>query len=552
MVRHTTKRIVTTTALGITCLLLASSSYAVPLTGDGAEKNDAEMLALPVSVGGLTPSFVLDGPISLAQTDSNENATVSTNGAPLEDGASSTGGTALTNGTALPDGAASNDGTASTNGTALADGAPSTNGTASTNGTSSISGTTPAPSPLPAQKLTNNQTFIDLAIESIQASQRASWEQGVTVQALLEWKYPNWTTYEAPGPSSFHSGLFHGGAANVNRHERSDYPKEIVLQAMRSVVAQDSNGRLGAKVTGDEDAKAGSSLDSASSLESVLLAAYASGQIHGPWNTLDSNGVFSKAAKLQYNFIANKVPRGVGRIISQRMDRLQYWADTFYMGPPALAAFGLYTRNSDAQLEAYNQVKLYRDKLLYPKGSGSKTGLLGHIRNEDGSWADPAVWVTGQGWGALGMLRVAAALAQSSSGSWTSDLLTAAHDTFDSDASLWHNYVDDHSTFHDVSGSLALAAATYRLAALAPNLVDAYAITNAEAVYKRVIPHLSPFGQFGDGLQCVDALSFSTPGYTSVESLSFGILLEAARRDYSNAVGGKTTALVRTIGGLDM
>ncbi|CAD6884111.1 unnamed protein product [Tilletia laevis] len=417
---------------------------------------------------------------------------------------------------------------------------------------------------LASPDLGHNQTFIDVAIASIHASQRASWEQGVTVQALLEWQYPDWTTYDAPGPSSFQAG---SGGASSNRHGRTDFPEDVVLQAMRSIVAQDSNGRLGVKVTGDEKPTSGSALDAAANLESVLLAAYASGEISGPANTLDTNAVFGKAANLQYLSMTQRVKRGAGGIISQRMDRLQYWADTFYMSQPALAAFGLYTRNADVLDESYTQVKLYLNRLLYPAGSGSKTGLLGHIRNDDGSWVDPAVWVTGQGWGALGMLRVAAALGQSSSAEtlsdstkskivdllrWTSNLLTASHAEFDSDASLWHNYVDVASTFYDVSGSLALAAATYRLATLAPSLVPAASIANAEAVYNRVIPNLGPYGQFGDGLKCVDALAFSKPGYTSVEALSFGILLEAARRDYAKAGSGETTALIQTIGGLEL
>ncbi|CAD6887336.1 unnamed protein product [Tilletia controversa] len=423
-------------------------------------------------------------------------------------------------------------------------------------------GGTKVPGPikvLPTAKLVNNQTYVNLAIATIHASQRAAWEQGVTVQALLEWQYPDWTTYDAPGPSSFQAG---SGGASSNRHGRTDFPQDVVLQAMRSVVAQDSNGRLGAKVTGDENPAGGSSLDASSNLESVLLAAYASGQISGSANTLDTNAVFGKAAETQYTFMTQNVMRGAGGILSQRMDQLQYWADTFYMSQPALAAFGLYTRNADALEEAYTQVKLYLDKLLYPAESGSKTGLVGHIRNEDGSWADPAVWVTGQGWAALGMLRVVAALAQSGTLSdstksnivdllqWTSALLSSVHATFDSSASLWHNYVDDASTFHDISGSLALSAATYRLALLAPGLVNATSLSNAEAVYKRVIPHLNSFGQFGDGLQCVDALGFDKPGFTSVEALSFGILLEAARRDYGKAESGQKTALMRTIGGL--
>ncbi|KAK0557671.1 hypothetical protein OC846_000238 [Tilletia horrida] len=415
-------------------------------------------------------------------------------------------------------------------------------------GNSSKIGATPPFGPRP----NNNQSFVNLALSAIHASQRAAWEQGVTVQAILEWQYPDWSTFDAPGPQAFQKG---------SRGGRNGYPQDVVLQAFRSVVAQDVNGRLGARVTGDEDPNVGSALDCAANLESVLLAAYATGEITAPNNALDPNGVYGAAANLQYNYMTTKVMRGDTGIISQRTDQLQYWADTFYMMPPAIAAQGLYTDNADALNEAYTQVKLYLDVLLYPAGSGTKTGLLGHIRNDDGTWADPEVWITGQGWGALGILRVVAALGQSTPLTsttksqmvdllnWAGALLNSTHGLFDSSASLWHNYADNSTIFHDISGSLAVAAATYRLAVLQPKLVTPTQIQNAEAVYKRVIPNLENNGQFGNGLQCVNALSFATPGFTSVEALSFGILLESARRAYSSH---KVTALVKTIRALPM
>ncbi|KAK0535962.1 hypothetical protein OC842_002142 [Tilletia horrida] len=426
------------------------------------------------------------------------------------------------------------------------------NGTATPPATAGQGGYSKFPSPFFG--LSNNNSFIDLAISTIHASQRAAWEQGVTVQAVLEWQYPEWSTYDAPGPNSFK-------ASSGRRAGRKSYPQDVVLWAMRSIVAQDSIGRLGAKVTGDESVTVGSSLDSASNLESVMIAAYSSGEITGASNALSPNGVYTPAASKAYNFIINTVPRGANGIISQRIAELQYWADMLYMGSPALAAYGLYAQDAAALQEAYTQIKLDLDVLLYPAGSGSKSGLMGHIRNEDGSWADPEVWVTGQGWTALGVLRVVAALGQSGTFPypattasniadllrWTGALLTNVHATFDASASLWYNYVDTPTTFHDISGSLALAAATYRLATIAPALVDRAQLANAEAVYERVVPHLQSNGQFGDGLQCVDALSFSTPGYTSVEALSFGVLLEAARRDFTRAKRGQTTALIRNL-----
>lgn len=91
-----------------------------------------------------------------------------------------------------------------------------------------------------------------------------------------------------------------------------------------------------------------------------------------------------------------------------------------------------------------------------------------------------------------------------------------------------------HSTesFYDTAGSSLIAYSTYRLASIAPNSGAASHVASAEAVYNTIEAQLSPFGFYKAPLQVVDALSFSSPGDTSPESLAFLILLEAARRDY--------------------
>lgn len=77
-----------------------------------------------------------------------------------------------------------------------------------------------------------------------------------------------------------------------------------------------------------------------------------------------------------------------------------------------------------------------------------------------------------------------------------------------------------------------MAYSTYRLASIAPDSGATAHVAGAEAIYNTVKSQLSPFGFFTPPLQAVDALSFTSPGDTSPESLAFVVLLEAARRDH--------------------
>lgn len=72
------------------------------------------------------------------------------------------------------------------------------------------------------------------------------------------------------------------------------------------------------------------------------------------------------------------------------------------MVPPFLAYYGVLTRNESLLLEAYNQIRIYRDELA------DGTGMWQHVRH--GSWEDKGHWSTGNGWAAMGMLRVMATI----------------------------------------------------------------------------------------------------------------------------------------------
>lgn len=72
------------------------------------------------------------------------------------------------------------------------------------------------------------------------------------------------------------------------------------------------------------------------------------------------------------------------------------------MVPPFIAYFGAY-QQGDAETwllqAAYDQCRLYRNYLQDPT-----TKLWKHVAL--GSWEDPNLWATGNGWASAGMLRV--------------------------------------------------------------------------------------------------------------------------------------------------
>lgn len=79
------------------------------------------------------------------------------------------------------------------------------------------------------------------------------------------------------------------------------------------------------------------------------------------------------------------------------------------MVPPFLATYGAFTNNQTLLQIAYDQCRLYRDRLRRPVGNGA---LWAHIQGGTGN-LDPGLWATGNGWAAYGMLRVLATIRKS-------------------------------------------------------------------------------------------------------------------------------------------
>ncbi|KAK0546937.1 hypothetical protein OC846_005061 [Tilletia horrida] len=413
---------------------------------------------------------------------------------------------------------------------------------------------------------TPNITLLNTITDTIASSQRASWEQGTAASAFLELWNAQWSVFAGSnqGPP------YRPNHIDINR---ASHPNKVLSMGLRSIASQDGIGRLSSRVTGDETTSSGSALDSASNGESVLIGAWLNGDINPFDFSINAGGSWISAATRQLAFVLNTVPRSRTGAISHRFPDVQLWSDGVYMGPPFYASYGLMTNNQTLLQLAYDQCRLYRDALRITEGTS--TGMWAHIWVQSTQnttttgnttttttaapasgfyWVDSNSWVTGNGWATAGMLRVAASIAQSSFASsmssqisdltsWTREILDAAFPLADSSTGLFHNYANVSTQFLDSAGSALLAYSAFRLASMG-GLDDAEVnslITPAERIYQSVQAGVGPLGDLTPGLDVVNVLSFNSDStHSSTESLSFLMLLSAARRDFA---AGNVTGL---------
>lgn len=350
-------------------------------------------------------------------------------------------------------------------------------------------------------------------------SQRGSWEQGAVAVALIELNNPMLSTFS--NSFTFSPSIPESSA---------EFPMQVVQIARDAITRQAPDGRLSEELGGSID---GSALDSASVGEAVLLASFLlpdKGQA----------GYYRSRADAQLQFMfSSACPKDANGVMSQRTEDLQYWSDAVFMGPPLLAYYGALSSDSYLMQQAYLQVKGYRSYLR----KTDIQNVWGHVYDASGKyWVDSNNWATGNGWAAAGIVRVLSCMVTSSIhgnfvsqqndlAAWAKEIIDAAWSHASSDTGLLYNYLDQgpSTTFEDTAGSALIAAATYRLAALAPNFVSASSLAAAEKARVAVMKGVDPLGMV---YPSVNALSWGSVGSGSVESVAFAIMMHSAWRDY--------------------
>lgn len=251
----------------------------------------------------------------------------------------------------------------------------------------------------------NNNKTIEKVKRAMLSMQRATWEQGVAMQAMLEL-----------------------GETEL-----------VILMAKDAVLRQSQDGRLA--MLGEEFALS----DAASPGEAVLFAAKKTG------DTALTDG-FNK----MLDYVLNKAPRTKEGIIYHFTNIPQIWSDINYMLPPFLAAAGKYN-------EAVKQIDGAFGCLWNPDKK-----LLSHMWDcEKKEFVRKDCWGVGNGWSAAGLTRVIRALPDSMQSEKTK-LIGYVKDIIDGclanmrEDGLFHNIVDNPKTFVETNLAQMLAHSIYR------------------------------------------------------------------------------------------
>jgi unsaturated rhamnogalacturonyl hydrolase len=295
--------------------------------------------------------------------------------------------------------------------------------------------------------------------------QRASWEQGVAAQALLE------------------SG---------------DY--EIVyLMAKEAALRQTSEGRLSV-VYSDNGVT-----DPAASGEMVLRMAGETG---------DSE--LAEANKKMLDYLLQKAPRSETGIIYHTLNSPEIWVDSMYMAPPYLCLAG----QPD---ECIRQIEGIR-KALWNK----KAQLYSHQWHDgEKKFLNEKFWGVGNGWAVAGLARIIDDLPESHITA-KSTLINYATENIDGCLyyiradGFFHNVIDDNSTFIETNLSQMLAYSIFRgiKSGWLPSSYLPYARKMRDAAYSKV----DVYGYVQD---VCGAPSFDKPG-RATEGQAFFLLMEAA------------------------
>jgi hypothetical protein len=343
-----------------------------------------------------------------------------------------------------------------------------------------------------------------------------SWEYGATVQAALEVNNPELSVFSS---NAFPNGRLPKAPKKV---DGLGFAKKHIRLNKNTLA--NGEGAMG---------------DPASLGVGALLLGQAA----------NGNSSYTKAARKQKVYVMRQSPRFYNGALSQRRDVAELWADNVFMSPPFLAYYAVSTNNATLLRMAVQQCGLYRN-VLQANTTASWHGLWTHIVGPQSQ--SLGVWATGNGWAALGMVRVLATVKswnvsdswqteQAQLTTWIGEIMTGlANVQSDKNTGLLKNYLvggassaSDTSIqwFGDGAGTAALVAAALRFAVLVPSTASsmvkltkplrAALIANTNATTGVISPVVNPYNWYD-----------STP-YTKVspEAQAFLAMAGSAWRD---------------------
>jgi rhamnogalacturonyl hydrolase YesR len=304
---------------------------------------------------------------------------------------------------------------------------------------------------------------------SMLAMQREAWEQGVAMQALLEW-----------------------GDRDM-----------VVRMAHGAVLRRYEDGRLG--MVSDNHGVT----DPAANGEGVLFAAKETGDPR-----------YKDAAGRMLAYLLRTAPRTADGTLHHIDHKPQVWIDSMYMAPPFLAAAG-------EPAEAVKQIEGFR-RILWD----GKAKLFSHIWDDGNKAFDrQSHWGVGNGWAVAGMARVVRSLPESMAAD-RKRLAGHIREVVDGCLArrrpdgLFHDIVDDPRTFVETNLAQMLSYTIFR-GVKSGWLPEPY-LKEAEIMRRAATAKVDAFGLVRD---VCGSPSFEKPG-TATEGQAFFILMEAAARDF--------------------
>lgn len=316
-----------------------------------------------------------------------------------------------------------------------------------------------------ASPLSESDLLIEKAKKALFCMQRAPWEQGVALQAMIE----------------------------------LGDTLAIILMAHEAVVRQEKQGRLA--FIGDS----ANVTDPVSNGPGVLEAYRHTGDEQ-----------YKQAADRQYRYVKEIAPRSPNGSVYHLDNAPEIWSDSLFMCPLFLAWYGDFD-------EAFRQVEGYRQYLW----NGEKKLFAHRFNPETGKWINPKYWGGGNGWAASafailwdkfpeGRKPVKESLA-----AYAKDLLDGCIAHMRPDG-LFHNNVDDPESFVETNLGQMLAFSIFK--GVKSGWLDP---SYLEAGQKMRAGALSKMDEYGLIQGACGSPYFNRPG-TSTEAQAFFIMMETA------------------------
>jgi len=261
---------------------------------------------------------------------------------------------------------------------------------------------------------------------------------------------------------------------------------------------------------------------------------------------------YATAAKQTMEYIMNSAPRFWNGAISQRTDVAELWSDFMYMAPPFLAYYAVETYNATLLADVVHLCTQYR-QVLHANITSNSEGVWEHIIGSQGG--DTGRWSTGNGWAASGMVRVLATVMKAPASvvlkirsksvslltGYIKEIIDGAMGSPVDTNKLLRNYVDDVSGdghgYGEISGTSMLAAATYRMAVLCPQVFGQHYVKWADGVRATLSngKHVSKNGTVYPAVNPLNWGDTEPVTYGSPEGNNFVVLMYAAWRDCVHA-----------------